>query len=105
LVGTSGADTLTSTAGSDLLVGGAGADTFSFGSIFGRDVIADFAVAGAAHDIINFQAGGILNSFATVMAKAVQVGTGVVITQDADNVLTLNNVTRTALAAADFSFA
>ena len=46
LVGTSGANTLTSTAGNDFMVGGAGADTFSFGATFGIDVIADFAAAG-----------------------------------------------------------
>jgi hypothetical protein len=38
------------------------------------------------------------------MAHAAQVGSGVVITQDASNVLTLNNVTKTALTSADFKF-
>ncbi len=54
LVGTSGANTLTATAGNDLFYGGSGADTFTFTSLFGHDVIADFAATGSAHDVINF---------------------------------------------------
>jgi Ca2+-binding RTX toxin-like protein len=104
LVGTSGANTLTATAGNDLFYGGSGADTFTFTSLFGHDVIADFAATGSAHDVINFHGSSVLNSFANVMAHAAQVGSGVVITQDASNVLTLNNVTKTALTSADFKF-
>jgi hypothetical protein len=67
-------------------------------------VIADFAATGNAHDIINFHANSVLNSYANVMSHAVQVGSGVVVTQDANNVLTLNNVNRSALTSADFTF-
>ena len=97
-------DTLTSTAGNDLLVGGAGADTFSFAATFGHDVIADFAVSGAAHDIINFSGSSTLNTFANVLSHTTKVGSGVVITQDAGNTLTLNNVTKDSLTSADFTF-
>jgi hypothetical protein len=103
-IGTSGGDKITSGAGNELLYGAGGADTFTFSSLFGRDVIADFAATGNAHDIINFHANSVLNSYANVMSHAVQVGSGVVVTQDANNVLTLNNVNRSALTSADFTF-
>lgn len=103
-IGTSGADKITSGAGNELLYGAGGADTFTLNSLFGRDVIADFAATGTAHDIMNFHANSVLNSYTNVMSHAVQVGSGVVITQDANNVLTLNNVSRTALTSADFTF-
>jgi Ca2+-binding RTX toxin-like protein len=103
-VGGSGADTLTSTAGNDLLIGGGGADTFSFAANFGKDIIADFAVSGAVHDIIKFSGNSVLNSFANVLSHAVNVGSGVAISQDASNTLTLNNVAKTNLTSADFTF-
>jgi Bacterial Ig-like domain/Bacterial Ig domain len=103
-VGTSGANTLTSTASNELLIGGAGADTFLFGPTFGLDVIADFAASGFAHDVIDFHGNPVLNSFANVMSHAVQVGSGVVITSDAQDTLTINNVTRSSLTSSDFRF-
>ena len=103
-LGTTGADKLTSTAGNDFFRGAAGADTFSFAAGFGNDVIADFATAGAAHDIINFHAIATLNSFAAVLSHATLTAAGVVIAQDANDTLTLNNVTTASLTAADFKF-
>jgi Bacterial Ig-like domain/Bacterial Ig domain len=104
LVGTSTANTLTSTSGNEFMVGAAGADTFMFGAAFGNDVIADFAAAGTAHDIINFQASSVLNTFANVLSHTTQVGTGSVISLDVNNTLTLNNVSKTNLTSADFTF-
>jgi hypothetical protein len=104
LLGTSGADTLTSTAGNDILVGRGGADTFSFAATFGQDIIADFAVSGTGHDIINFHAISVLDNFANVKSHASNVGSGVLITLDANNTLTLNNVSKASLTSADFTF-
>jgi hypothetical protein len=104
LVGTSSANMLTSTANNELLYGGGGADTFTFAALFGRDVIADFAVSGTRHDVINFHGNSVLKDFANVMSHATQVGSGVVISQDSSNVLTLSNVTRSSLTASDFTF-
>ena len=105
LLGRGGADTLTSSTGNDILFGGAGADIFSFASTFGNDIIADFAATGSAHDTIKFVGNSVLNNFANVMSHASQVGSAVVITQDSSNTLTLNNVSKTSLTSADFSFA
>jgi hypothetical protein len=103
-LGSSGADTLTSTPSNDILRGGSGADTFSFLAAFGKDTISDFTVAGTAHDIINFHGSSILNSFSNVLSRTAQVGSGVVITQDAADTLTLSNVTKANLTSADFRF-
>jgi serralysin len=105
LVGTSGANALTSTTGNELFYGGGGVDTFSFASLFGRDIIADFTPGGGSHDIINFHAISALNTFDNVLNHTVQAGSGVVISQDASNTLTLNNVTKASLVTADFTFA
>jgi hypothetical protein len=104
LIGTSSANTLTGTASNELLYGGSGADTFAFASLFGQDLIADFAVSGNGHDIINFHANSALNSFVNVLSHTTDVGSGVVISQDASNTLTLNNVTKASLATGDFTF-
>jgi Ca2+-binding RTX toxin-like protein len=105
VLGTSGADTLTGSPGNDLLAGAAGADTFTFGASFGQDIIGDFAPGGAAHDIINFHGIAALNNFANMLSHTVAAGTGVVISLDASNSLTLNNIAKGNLIAADFSFA
>jgi hypothetical protein len=68
-------------------------------------MIADFAVAGAAHDFITFQGNAVLNSFANVVANATQVGAATVIADGGGNTLTLNNITKSALVTADFRFA
>ena len=105
LLGTSSANTLTGTGGSELLYGGGGADTFSFASLSGQDLIADFAVSGSGHDIINFHAIASLGKFADVQSAMKQVGSSVVISQDASNTLTLNNVSLANLVSTDFTFA
>ncbi|MEA2744341.1 MAG: large repetitive protein, partial [Acetobacteraceae bacterium] len=103
-LGTTGADSFTGTPANDVFRGKAGADTFSFLSNFGKDLIADFTPTGRAHDIINFNGNVTLSSFAAVLSNATQVGTGVVIRQDASNTLTLSNITKLSLTSADFTF-
>ena len=103
-LGSSGADTLSSTPGNDILAGGRGADVFSFRAGFGRDVITDFTASGAGHDTIALHGIAGLNSFAQVLSHAKQVGTGVVISADANDTLTLSNVTKSSLVSHDFAF-
>jgi Ca2+-binding RTX toxin-like protein len=104
LLGTNGPDMLASIGGSDLLYGGGGPDTFSFAAVFGHDIIADFAPSGTTHDKINFHGSPTLNTYLNLLGHTSQVGSGVVISADANDTLTLNNVTKSALVAADFSF-
>jgi Ca2+-binding RTX toxin-like protein len=104
IYGTSGNDTLVSTPGNDIMTGGSGADTFVFnGSSFGKDVITDFTVQGAHHDIIQFSQAD-FNSFAAVLAHATQVGSNTVIAYDANDTVTLHNVQINKLTQADFHF-
>ncbi|MGV3633321.1 MAG: calcium-binding protein, partial [Pseudorhodoplanes sp.] len=102
--GGNGNDTLTGNGGNDILTGGKNIDTFIFGSGFGHDRITDFAVKGTMQDIIQFDS-AVFADFASVMAKASQVGKAVVITVDANNSLTLDKVTLASLNAGDFLFA
>jgi serralysin len=104
LRGGAGNDTLVSGHGNDVLTGGTGQDTFVFGAGLGLDRITDFKPGIASdHDIIQFDA-ALFPDFASVMAHAAQVGANVVITHDAANTLTLQNVTLAKLVAADFLF-
>jgi hypothetical protein len=103
-LGSSGKDTLTSTSGPDIMTGGKGADLFSFVANFGADIITDFAVSGSAHDIISLKGNAVLNSYKAVMAHATQVGSSVVIRQDANDSLTLSNIDKSSLTASDFIF-
>lgn len=106
LRGNGGADTLTGGAGDDALSGGGGFDTFIFAAPFGKDTITDFTEGAGLADVIQFD-DTLFADFAAVVAAAVQVGANVEIQLDADNVLTLQNVSLTGpgqLAADDFLF-
>jgi Ca2+-binding RTX toxin-like protein len=108
LNGGGGADRLIGGAGDDHLAGGAGADTFVFNPVnpvsgnvgFGNDVITDFTVRGASHDVLDlsaslFSAGATAASVLDTYAH--QVGTNTVITIDAHDTITLNNISLTLL--------
>jgi hypothetical protein len=83
---------------------------------FGTDIITNFAASDVNHDILQlsrsmFPAGttadSLLNAPPTAPAHAQQVGANVVITADAHDQITLNNVLLTTLkanAAADIHF-
>jgi Ca2+-binding RTX toxin-like protein len=103
-LGSSGKDTLASTSGPDIMTGGNGADLLSFVANFGGDIITDFAVSGSAHDIVSLKGNAFLNSYKAVMTHAAQVGSSMVIRQDANNSLTLSNVDKSSLTASDFIF-
>jgi hypothetical protein len=106
IYGTSGHDTLVSTPGNDIMIGaGRAGDTFVFsGTNFGKDVINDFRPGnGANHDVIQFSQNA-FTSFASVLSHAEQVGSYVVISYNATDSVTLNNVTLNKLTSADFHF-
>jgi Ca2+-binding RTX toxin-like protein len=104
LLAGSGDDMLTGGGGDDLLSGGTGADTFIFGAGFGNDIITDFEPGTGGSDVIEFD-DGLFDDFADLLAAATQVGDDVVITWDADNVVTLKDVDLAALHQEDFQFA
>jgi Ca2+-binding RTX toxin-like protein len=106
LRGNSGNNTITGLAGNDTLTGGGGNDTFVFGTGFGKDSITDFAPGpnSGQHDMIAFD-DSIFADFDAMMAASTQVGANTVITVDAENAITLMNVSVSSLHHDDFAFA
>ena len=103
LRGNGSANAIEGGAGNDVLTGAAGNDTFVFHDGFGLDIVTDFAAGAAIGDVLQFDA-SLFADFATVMSHAEQVGANTVITLDAANTITLNNVTLSNLNANDFLF-
>ncbi len=101
LVAGSGADLLivAGTAGT-ILTGGAGHDTFAFPNVMGHDQITNF---GTAKDTLQFNA-TLFSNFTAAMSAASQVGANTVFTIDANDTVTLDNVTKTSLTAGNFHF-
>ena len=96
--GGGGNDVITGGAGNDSLTGGSGNDTFVFKSGFGLDTVTDFT-AGA--DVVEIR-DGLFADFAAIQAASQQVSGDVVITLDASNTITLQNVTLANLQQNDF---
>lgn len=101
LMGGAGNDTLYDRSGNDTLIGGAGSDVFHFDLGFGDDVIEDFSTV--VGDIIQF-AVDIVSNFAALLDIAIQQGSDTLIASDADNVLTLKDVSLASLHSDDFRF-
>jgi autotransporter passenger strand-loop-strand repeat protein len=101
LVAGSGADILyvTGTAGT-IITGGTGADTFAFPNAMGHDEVTNF---GLAKDTLQFNA-TLFSNFTAAMNAASQVGANTVFTIDANDTVTLDNVTKTSLTAGNFHF-
>src|SRR6202035_1580673 len=101
LVAGSGADALyvTGTAGT-ILTGAAGHDIFAFPDAMGHDEVTNF---GIAKDTLQFNA-TLFSNFTAAMNQASQSGAHTVFTIDADDTVTLDNVTKSSLTAANFHF-
>ncbi len=101
LVAGGGADTLyvTGTAGT-ILTGGTGHDTFAFPNAMGHDEVTNF---GTAKDTLQFNA-TLFSNFTAAMNAASQSGANTVFTIDANDTVTLDNVTKTSLTAGNFHF-
>ena len=97
-----GNDTLAGGLGDDVLIGARGADVFWFGANFGRDIVSDFR---PGEDKIQLVGVSGLSNYDDVMARALQSGTNVLITDAAGDILQLNNITLAGLRSADFLFA
>jgi Ca2+-binding RTX toxin-like protein len=98
LLAGSGADILSVTG--TTLTGGAGHDTFAFPNLMGHDSVTNF---GTAKDTLQFNA-TLFANFTAAMAAASQVGANTVFTIDANDTVTLDNVTKTSLTAGNFHF-
>ena len=70
---------------------------------FGLDSITDFAAGAGVGDVIQVDT-SLFADFADIMSNAQQVGANTVITLDAANAITLNNVALANLNANDFFF-
>jgi VCBS repeat-containing protein len=101
LVAGGGADTLyvTGTAGT-IMTGGAGHDTFAFPNVMGKDEVTNF---GLAKDTLQFNA-TLFSNFTAAMNAASQSGANTVFTIDANDTVTLDNVTKGSLTASNFHF-
>jgi VCBS repeat-containing protein len=97
------ADRLTGGSGNDMLSGGEGNDTFVFAAGFGNDVIQDFEAGKKQGDVIEIDH-NIFADFADVLGSSEQDGSNVVITADAENSITLVNVSLANLNVNDFHF-
>jgi Ca2+-binding RTX toxin-like protein len=104
VAGGGGNDAITGGAGNDTLTGGSGTDTFVFKSGFGLDTVTDFTAGAASDDVIRIE-DGLFADFAAVQSASAQVGSDVVITVDASNTITLQNVTLANLHQDDFQLA
>ncbi len=93
--GNGGNDILIGSNHNDTLVGGAGSDTFVFKAGFGHDTITDFA---AATDYLSFDH-SIFADVVALLEATTDHGTYTVITFDANNTVTLNDVNKADLQA------
>ena len=103
ILGSTGANTLTSTSGNDLFLGNGHPDTFVFAANFGQDVIKDFVAGGsvARHDPVQQER---VRQLRRRFGACTQNGNDVVIAAGAD-LLTMKNVKISALDKTDFHFA
>ncbi len=83
-----------------------GTDIFVYSAGFGNETITEFAAGdGATHDTLQLSLGAQFTSLAQVIAASTQVGANTVITIDAADTITLNNVNKSSLVASNFVFA
>jgi hypothetical protein len=83
--------------------GSTGNDAFTFAVGFGLDTIQNFGDSGTNQDVIEFDS-SVFASFAEVQAAMTQVGANTIITDDANNRITLTGVAMANLGADDFRF-
>ncbi|WP_321365105.1 calcium-binding protein [uncultured Celeribacter sp.] len=104
IYGHNGNDTIRGGGGADVITGGNGNDTFVFNDGFGLDVITDFEATND-NETIDLSDVSAITGFSDLQSNHMsQSGSDVLITVDANNVITLENVLLSDLEAADFLF-
>ena len=105
LKGNAGDNVINGLSGNDKLTGAGGNDTFVFLPGFGNDFVTDFSAGSnsVAHDMIAFDH-TIFADFESVVASSAQVGANTLIWVDAQNTVTLANVSLSSLHHDDFAF-
>jgi Ca2+-binding RTX toxin-like protein len=103
LLGSGGADRLIGGSGNDTLDGGAGNDTVVFEAGFGSDVVRAFGDSGTNQDVLAFSS-VLFADYAALSAAMTQVGSGVVISVTATDLVTIQNVQISNLGSDDFVF-
>ena len=104
---TTGADTFTLNPHANEAITASGHnEVFAYEAGFGQSTIVGFAATGAGHDLLEIQS-AMFSNVTTLLSHAVQIGANVQITDPSWDTITLENVSKTALAAnpTDFKFA
>ena len=91
-------------AGNDTLTGGAGDDRFTFALGDGADTIMDFVAGAGTDDVIDLSGFANIHTLNDVLAVATQSGANTFIDFGGGDTITLQNVLKANLAAADFLF-
>lgn len=102
LVAGSGADVLIGGPG-DTLYGGAGADTFAFNTGFGDETVYNFNTSGTSADVLQFST-SVFADWAHLLNATTQTGSDLTITLDANDAITLKNVTLANFTSANATF-
>ncbi|HEX7820765.1 MAG TPA: carbohydrate-binding domain-containing protein [Sphingobium sp.] len=103
LVGTKGADIITGGAGNDVLTGNGGRDIFVHSHGDGNDAITDFQATGAGADVLRISKEQI-SSFDELKSHFLQVGADTSVRLSNNNFVSLKNVDKNSLTAANFEF-
>ncbi len=104
LIGNILANQLDGGRGNDMLTGSDGQDVFIYSTSYGADVITDFIVSGSGADLIDLTGYQSITSYSALLAIGNQSGSSTVFTFSSGNMLTLQNVSLSTLAATDFVF-
>jgi Ca2+-binding RTX toxin-like protein len=104
MLGGGGRDLLIGGTGNDVLTGGKGSDIFLFKAGSGRDRITDF-IAGTSLECDQIRLEWTPSmDFATILAKATQVGQDAILNFDVNNSVALAGVSKAALTIENFLF-
>jgi VCBS repeat-containing protein len=98
LSGGNGMDSLEGGAGNDSLSGGNHTDTFVFRAGFGNDIVNDFRLTGADHDILQFDVGLFADAL-DLFSHSADTSDGIMITSDGGDTLLVKNISLAQLQA------